>query len=254
MASAFVLRVCGSDIVVNTPDKAILLEAVRHRFRQGSGFAIATLNLDHLVKLRRSAEFRSAYARQDMVTADGNPIVWLSRLAGRPVSLVTGADLVEPLADLATQENVPVALLGATDETLRQAAAALTAGNPGLKIVASLAPSSRFKPNGAEASDLIETLRGSGARLVFLALGAPRQEIFAARCRAALPEMGFVSVGAALDFLAASQRRAPLWVRRIAMEWLWRMLANPRRLGRRYASCAASLPSFALTVRASNRV
>ncbi len=100
---------------------------------------------------------------------------------------------------------------------------------------------------------LVAALRRSGARLTFLALGAPRQEIFAARCRAALPGMGLVSVGAGLDFIAASQRRAPPWVRRIAMEWLWRVLTDPRRLTRRYASCAASLPGFVLSVRESNR-
>lgn len=130
MSDAFMLRVGGAEVVVNTPDQNSLLQDVRNRLRQGVGFAIATINLDHIVKLRTMAAFRSAYARQDIVTADGNPIVWLSRVAGRPVSLVTGSDLVEPLATLAAQEHVPVALLGATPETLEKAAAELVARNP----------------------------------------------------------------------------------------------------------------------------
>ncbi len=244
----FSLRVQDIDVFVNGPNRAVLLEEVRDRLRRGTGFAIATLNLDHLVKLRASAAFRRAYQRQDLVVADGNPIVWLSHLAGTPVSLVTGSDLVEPLASLAAREQVPVALLGATSETLARAATALRDRNPGLEIVACLAPGQGFDAEGAEAGEMIEALRRSGARLVFLALGAPRQEMFAARCREALPEMGFASIGAGLDFVAASQHRAPLWMRRIALEWLWRMLSNPRRLAGRYLWCAAALPSLALTV------
>lgn len=235
------------------PDRETLLEDVRHRLRNRVGFAVATLNLDHLVKLRQAASFRAAYRRQDLVTADGNPIVWLSRLAGRPVSLVTGSDLVEPLAEVAAQEQVPVALLGATPETLARAAAELSLRHPGLRIVACLAPGQGFDAHGEEATQMIEALRLSGARLTFLALGAPRQETFAARCRDELPEMGLVSVGAGLDFIAASQRRAPAWMQRVALEWLWRVLSNPKRLAGRYARCALTLPGTALTVWAESR-
>jgi N-acetylglucosaminyldiphosphoundecaprenol N-acetyl-beta-D-mannosaminyltransferase len=253
MVNGFSLRVHDTDIVVNTPDRPALLDSVRDRLRAGTGFAIATLNLDHLVKLRRVKDFRRAYARQDLVVADGNPIVWLSHLAGRPVSLVTGSDLVEPLAAMAADEGVPVALLGATSETLARAATRLSARNPRLRIVARLAPGQGFDAAGPEAGEMIEALRRSGAGLTLLALGAPRQEMFAARCREALPAMGLASIGAGLDFIAESQRRAPPWVRRIAMEWLWRVLSNPRRLAGRYAWCALALPTLALTVLARGR-
>lgn len=226
------------------------MNEVRRRFRWREGFAIATLNLDHMVKLQRSPDFRAAYLQHDIVVADGNPIVWLSRLAGTPVSLVPGSDLVEPLAALAAEERRRVALFGATEATLARAAAALTARHPTLRIVARLAPSLNFDPNGAEADRMIEALRRSNASLTFIALGAPKQEIFAARCRDLLPRMGFASVGAGLDFIAASQRRAPVWMRRLAMEWLWRMLLEPRRLAARYALCAAAFPGLALGVMA----
>ncbi|PZQ52148.1 MAG: glycosyltransferase [Rhodovulum sulfidophilum] len=248
MRNTFSIRVRGVDIAVNMPDAACLLETVRERLRGGEGFAVATLNLDHLVKLRRFPRFRDAYARQDLVTADGNPIVWLSRLAGRPVSLVPGSDLVEPLVALATAEGHAVALLGSTETALARAAAHLGARHPGLRVAARLAPGRNFDPEGPEAGAMIDALRASGARLAFLALGAPKQEIFAARCRAALPALGIVSVGAGLDFLAATQRRAPAWVRRAALEWLWRAAADPRRLGRRYAECAIELPALAVGV------
>ena len=242
----FHLRVDGFVVPVNVPDRAFLLTEVGERLRRGEGFAVATVNLDHVVKLRAMPDFRAAYSRQDLVTADGQPIVWLSRLTGERVSLVTGSDLVDPLVAVAAREGVPVAFLGATQDTLDRASARLEARYPGLRIVARLAPGQGFDPHGAEADALIDALRQSGARLSFLALGAPKQELFAARCREALPGVGFVSVGAGLDFIAEKQRRAPAWIQRLALEWLWRMASNPRRLGARYLACALSLPRLAV--------
>lgn len=233
-------------IRVNIPDKATLLAEVTRRFRSGTGFALATINLDHLVKLRQDPAFRDAYAAQDLVVADGNPIVWLSRLASRPVSLVTGSDLVIPLTQIAADEGVGIALVGTTDNALEKAASEMTRRVPGCRIVARIAPPMGFDPDSDTARALLRQVRDSGARLCFLALGAPKQERLAALGRHEAPEVGFASVGAGLDFLAGDQRRAPEWVRKIAMEWAWRMVSAPQRLVPRYARCAAILPAEAL--------
>ena len=90
-------------IVVNAPSRADLLADVAQRMQAGRGYTIATLNLDHVVKIRRDPEFRQAYARHSHVTADGNPIVWLSRLAGQQLELLPGSELIEPLAALAAR-------------------------------------------------------------------------------------------------------------------------------------------------------
>ncbi len=237
----------GSSVVrVNMPDHPSLLAEISRRLRAGQGFALATINLDHLVKLRGDARFREAYAAQDLVVADGNPIVWLSRLAGRPVGLVTGSDLVIPLARLAATEGAGLALVGTTEGALAAAADEIQRRAPGCRIVARIAPPMGFDPDGDAARDLLVQVRDSGARLCFLALGAPKQERLAAQGRIVAPEIGFASVGAGLDFLAGNQTRAPRWVRRIAMEWAWRMLSAPKRLVPRYARCAAILPAEAV--------
>lgn len=233
-------------IAITHADAAALLEEVSARLRRGEGFALATINLDHLAKLRCDEAFRAAYAAQDLVVADGNPVVWLSRLAGRPVRLVPGSDMVVPMAEAAAQAGVGVALLGATPAALDAAAEALTARVPRLAIVARLAPPMGFDPDGAGADALIDELARSGARLCFLALGAPKQEIFAARAYRRLPQVGFASIGAGLDFLAGTQRRAPAWMRAAALEWLWRMLSNPARLVPRYVRSALTLPGQAV--------
>lgn len=226
--------------------KSALTADVARRFAGDDGFALATINLDHLVKLRRDPVFAEAYAAQDLVVADGNPIVWLSRLAGRPVELVPGSDLILPLAQAAADAGVSVALLGSTEPALTAAALALRTRVPGLNVAACIAPPMGFDPAGPGADLVLEQVRSSGARLVFLALGAPKQERLAARGRRVLPDVGFASIGAGLDFLAGRQTRAPQWVRAIAMEWLWRMLSNPRRLAARYAECAVILPGQAV--------
>jgi exopolysaccharide biosynthesis WecB/TagA/CpsF family protein len=92
-------------------------------------------------------------------------------------------------------------------------------------------------------------LAASGARLCLLALGAPKQEMLAVRGKEVAPGLGFVSVGAGLEFIAGTQARAPVWVQKIAMEWLWRMAREPKRLFRRYIACFAVLPALARDAR-----
>lgn len=229
-------------VTVTVPDQASLLADLARRFAAGQGFSVATLNLDHVVKLSRNPRFRDAYRAHTHVTADGNPIVWLSRLAGQRVELVPGSELIDPLAALAARAGVPVALFGATEAALATASAALVARHPGLQVVLCRAPAMGFDPQGTSAEKDIAAIGSSGARLCFLALGAPKQEVFAARAHAALPGVGFVSIGAGLDFIAGTQRRAPPWVQAIAAEWVWRLLSDPRRLAARYAACLAVLP------------
>ena len=225
-------------------DAPHLLSVLTERLQARRGFALATLNLDHLVKLQQDRAFLAAYAQHDLVVADGNPVVWLSRLAGRPVGLVPGADMVVPMARLAAEAGVSVALVGSTEAALQAAGDGLCARIPGLVIATRIAPPMRFDPMGQQGAEVIAVLRASGAGLCLLALGAPKQEIFAARAHAALPHMGFASIGAGLDFIAGKQPRAPLWVRRLALEWLWRALSSPRRMLPRYAHCVAILPGL----------
>lgn len=243
-------------VVVNTPSRSALLAEIEARLGAGQGFSVATLNLDHVVKLRRDPVFRRAYAAMSHVTADGNPIVWLSRLAGYRLDLAPGSELVEPVAAAAARAGAPVAFLGSTAAALERAEAALVRRHPGLAVAARIAPPMGFDPEGPAADAAIETLAASGARVCFLALGAPKQEILAARAQERLPQVGFLSVGAGLDFVAGTQVRAPALVRAFAAEWLWRLGTDPRRLARRYALCLAILPRLAreaLVSRGSSR-
>ncbi len=241
-------------VTVTVPDKAALLADLGQRFEARQGFSVATINLDHVVKLKRDPAFRAAYAAHSHITADGNPIVWFSHLAGqKDVALVPGSEVIDPVARLAAEKAVPVAFFGATDASLEAAADAMRAQVPGINIVLTLSPPMGFDPRGAMADEAIETIKESGARMVFLALGAPKQEVFAARAQDRLPETGFLSIGAGLDFISGAQTRAPTWVRAMAAEWLWRMLLSPRRLAARYGACILALPGLTMRALAARR-
>ncbi|MGJ8625642.1 MAG: WecB/TagA/CpsF family glycosyltransferase [Sulfitobacter sp.] len=233
-----------SQIEVNFATRAGLFREVTARLQQQTGFALATLNLDHLTKLPEDAGFAAAYQAHDMVVADGRPIVWLSQLAHSPVELMPGSDLILPLCEMAARLDVPIALVGSSDKALEGATEALKQRISGLRISYLHAPAYGFDPAGPEADAIFDGLNQSGAGLCFIALGAPKQEIFAARGRNKAPKVGFSSIGAGLDFLSGHQVRAPKVMRKFALEWLWRAAQSPRRMVPRYAKCFAILPGL----------
>jgi exopolysaccharide biosynthesis WecB/TagA/CpsF family protein len=114
-------------------------------------------------------------------------------------------------------------------------------------------PSAGFEPASQSAVAYAHQIAASGAKICFVALGAPKQELFAAAALAEAPGVAFVCIGAGLDFLAGVQARAPRWVRAVGAEWLWRLLSNPWRLGRRYLACLMVLPSVLLSSVAAQR-
>src|SRR2546430_2094431 len=229
-------------IAINVLSLPQAVDSIVSAAQTGDNFSVCTLNLDHVVQLQQHANFRAAYRRARFVTADGFPIVVLSRLMGTRIERTTGADLVEPVCAEARKKGLSVFLLGANDLTLKMTARRLLERFRGLQIAGCLAPGPGFDPYSSEADAAIELIRDSGARLCFVALGAPRQELFAARCLDELNGTGVLCIGAALDFIAGTQSRAPAIARRTGLEWAWRMLREPRRLGPRYVKCMSVVP------------
>lgn len=210
--------------------------------RRGESFAAFTLNLDHLVKLRSEPRFRHAYHMARFITADGAPVARLASHNGARIERTTGADLMVPLAEAAARQSIPVYLFGSSAEVLARAGRDLAARSDFiLDIAGTAAPEQGFDPEGPEADAALARIAASGARLCFVALGAPKQEIFAARAVEKGIRVGFVCIGAALDFLAGAQVRAPEVMQANGLEWLWRLMTNPRRLAGRYARCALVL-------------
>lgn len=239
MRKAFLAIVDGQAINIGTLSEAV--ERVVERAAQGRGFSFFTLNLDHLVKLRGDRAFREAYRRATFISADGAPVVALARKQGARLQRTTGADMVLPLCAAAAARNIPVYLFGCTQESLAGSIAHLRKRFPQLDIRGAMSPEFGFDPESAEADAAGAAIAASGAALCFVALGAPKQEIFADRMAQQHKGVGFVCIGAALDFLSGAQVRAPRVMQVAGLEWLWRLSGNPRRLAARYGRCAALL-------------
>ena len=214
--------------------------------RRGDGFMFAPLNLDLLVKLRHDGTFIEAMKKATYVIADGWPVAFLGRRNDPRIERTTGADLVIPLIEACARDGLPIYLFGTSDAVLASVARELKQRCPGLVIAGFESPPLGFDPESPVADAAIDRIQASGARICFLALGAPKQEILGARALERGVATGFVCVGAGLDFIAGAQVRAPSFMRNNGMEWLWRLATNPRRLAARYAQCALLLAQITL--------
>ncbi len=188
----------------------------------------ACLSSRVLARLQDDEQLREVFWTFDLVTADGQGVVWGARLFGYPVpERVSGIDLMEALLAVAAANHYRVFLLGAAESVLLKAAAVIRARYPALEIVG--AHHGYFS---AEEEDAIVTaIAASSVDLLFVALPTPAKELFLARNWARLNVAFAMGIGGSLDVLAGLRWRAPRWVQRIGMEWLARVIQEPRRLG-----------------------
>jgi N-acetylglucosaminyldiphosphoundecaprenol N-acetyl-beta-D-mannosaminyltransferase len=232
------------DLKISALPLAETAALICHNAGSGAAQNVFTLNLDHVVKMRNVATFRAAYRRAGLITADGFPIVLAGRLQGKRVSRVAGSDLIAPISAEAARSGKSIYLFGSRLPVLIKASRLLYERNAGLTIAGVLAPPQGFDPTSEDARRCIATIGNSGADLCFVALGAPKQELFADHGKSLLPNISFVCIGAGLDFIAGAQVRAPRWMQRWGLEWLWRAASDPQRLLYRYLLCMAALPGI----------
>jgi N-acetylglucosaminyldiphosphoundecaprenol N-acetyl-beta-D-mannosaminyltransferase len=215
------------------------VQRVLDALEAGRGGQIVTPNVDIVAAARRSRELRHIIAASDLVVADGAPLVWASRVAGKPLpERVAGSDLVWSLAAAAASRGLRIALLGGTPNgaarPTERAAEILEARYPGLKVVGAWCPPMGFDRDASQWAALVERVEAAAPDLVYVGLGFPKQEHVMVRLRAVAPNAWFLGCGASIDFIAGYRRRAPKWMQRTGTEWLFRMLSEPRRLAKRY--------------------
>jgi N-acetylglucosaminyldiphosphoundecaprenol N-acetyl-beta-D-mannosaminyltransferase len=210
-------------------------ESIADLARGPQAATIFTCNVDHANLIQEHHEFRRAYERASFVTADGTPIVALSKLLRTPVGpRITGADLVPALAKVAARRHLRMALLGGAAGVAEEAARRLRMQNVGLTVIMTDSPPMNFEFGGAYDQGLVRRLRAARADIVIVCLGAPRQELWIDSHAHELPGMVLLGAGASLDFIAGRQRRAPKLAQRCGLEWLHRLVTNYPRLWRRY--------------------
>jgi N-acetylglucosaminyldiphosphoundecaprenol N-acetyl-beta-D-mannosaminyltransferase len=187
-----------------------------------------------VMESRRDSRIREIHNKSGLVTPDGMPLVWLLRNAGcREVGRVYGPDLMLALLERGREHGHTHFLYGSTAGTLKLLVGNLSRRIPGIRIAGTYAP-----PFGVisrdEDDDIVDTINRSGAKLVWVGLSTPKQEIWMAEHRSRLSANVLIGVGAAFPFHAGLVRQAPPLVQRAGLEWLFRLTQEPRRLWRRY--------------------
>lgn len=199
------------------------------------GGYVVTPNVDHIVVAEKNGQLRSAYASAALSLADGKPLIWMSRLAGLPLpEKISGSDLVRPLLREAAGMGLSVYFLGSAPGVGLAAGERLSSEIPGLRIAGVDSPPMGFELDPEQERAARDKMASANPDIVLFALGAPKQEILMHRWHSQGVAPVMLGIGASLDFIAGKVKRAPRWMSDRGLEWLYRLLQDPRRLARRY--------------------
>lgn len=191
-------------------------------------------NVHMLVETYMSASFAETVNEAAIITPDGKPLTWaLWLMQGLQQDRVAGMDLMPDLLASAAEKSIPVFFYGGSEDMLQKTKGYLAKNYPLLKIAGLYSPPFRQLTKGEENA-VIENINASGAKLVFVVLGCPKQERWMASMKGRITAF-MVGVGGALPVLIGMQKRAPKWMQSIGFEWLFRLAQEPRRLFKRYA-------------------
>jgi N-acetylglucosaminyldiphosphoundecaprenol N-acetyl-beta-D-mannosaminyltransferase len=204
--------------------------------REGAGAHILTLGTEMVVRAQKDEHFRSIVNRSALSLCDTAGVLAVARRRGAPLrDRVTGVELVEHLCEQAAREALPVYFLGGAQGVAEDAAAILEARFPGLLV----AGTHHGYFGDAQSSEIAAAIRRSGAKLLFVGLGSPRQEFWLDEYLQRTGCGAGIGVGGSLDVISGRIQRAPRWMRRFGLEWLYRLIREPHRWRRQLA-----LPQF----------
>lgn len=211
------------------------VEHVMQELRAGRGGMLVTPNLDHLNRAQTDSSYARLVAEADIVVADGMPLVWASRLQRTPLpERVAGSDLISSLSKAASDQGRSIFLLGGAPGAAEKAAKVLGERYPNLQVQGCFCPVMGFDTNPEAVTEIIDRLNAARPQIVYVGLGSPKQERLIHELREWLPQSWWLGVGYSFSFLAGDGRRAPMWMRRMGLEWLHRLACEPKRLARRY--------------------
>jgi N-acetylglucosaminyldiphosphoundecaprenol N-acetyl-beta-D-mannosaminyltransferase len=210
------------------------LDEVAELVAAGKGGYIVTPNVDHVVQAEHSEEMRAAYREASLSLVDGQPLVWLSKIMGEPFpEKISGSDFVPRLLRVAAHKGWRVFFLGAAEGVGAKAADVTKRDEPTLQITAH-SPSFGFENDPVESAEVLQMIRDAKPNVLVMALGCPKQELLMRRWKRDLTPTVAIGAGATLDFIAGNVVRSPAWMSDAGLEWLYRLVREPRRLAHRY--------------------
>jgi N-acetylglucosaminyldiphosphoundecaprenol N-acetyl-beta-D-mannosaminyltransferase len=219
----------------NSLTETEVVDHVTGELAAGRGGWIVTPNLDILRMHTQDPEIQRLYTGADLVVADGMPLVWASRCQRTPLpGRVPGSGLISSLSAGVARVGASVFLLGGDPGTADGAADLLVEANPGLRVAGTNCPPRGFDQDSAQLQAITAELTATAPDVVFVGLPTPMQDKLITRLRDSFPQTWFIGVGVSFSFLTGEVNRAPGWMQRVGLEWVHRLLQEPRRLFRRY--------------------
>jgi N-acetylglucosaminyldiphosphoundecaprenol N-acetyl-beta-D-mannosaminyltransferase len=228
-------RVWMAGICIDALTERQLIDQVIASTAVGRGGWIVTPNVNFMRRVASDVELQNLLAGATLRVADGMPLLWASRLARAPkLERIPGSELIYSLAAAAAHHDRSIYIIGGGEGSAERAGVNLGEHAPGLRVVGAEGPWMSAAVTDEEIEPIIARLEQADPDIVFVGLGFPKQERFIAKCRERLPATWFLGCGQAVNFAAGEETRAPLWMQRSGLEWVHRLLSEPRRLLGRY--------------------
>ncbi len=224
-------------VSIDCLSEAQTIDLLATRSKAGMGSFVVTVNLDHLRRCRKDSDYRALVAGSDIVVADGMPLVWASRMQGgnQLPERVAGSSMMFGMCERAAKDGLSIFLLGGYPEGVaKEAGDALMVRYPGLQIAGTHCPEFGFENDAEKMETISKMLQEASPDIVYVALGSPKQEVLIRALRDVLPNAIWVGIGISLSFATGEVQRAPVWIQKLGIEWLHRLVQEPKRLFRRY--------------------
>ncbi len=216
-----------------TKDEAV--EIVESMVQERKSKYVVTPNTDIIVKMQKDEELKKACDSADLILTDGQMLVGISKWLGNSIKeRICMTDFIWQICELSIKKEYSIFFFGGREDVLTKGIDKIRMRYSGLKIAGSYSPPLGFEKEEKELGKALEKLKGSGADILIVFLGCPKQEKFIARYKDVYNIPVSITMGGCIDFIGSGIKRAPIWMQRIGMEWFFRFIQEPRRLFKRY--------------------
>ena len=222
-------------VAIATVTEADLVAWIGRSLDAGVGGWVVTANLDILRQSVGSSEIAELIGQATTIVADGMPLVWAARISRQPLpQRVAGSDLIFSVSEAAGRGQRSVFFLGGDEGVAEKAGLILSEKYPGLRVAGHYCPPFGFEHDDAEMERIANRLGEAKPDIVYVALGFPKQERLIESMRGVCPNAWWLGIGISFSFVSGEVQRAPVWVQKLGLEWVHRMVQEPRRLFKRY--------------------
>lgn len=220
---------------VNNLNMTEVIDTIEEMITQNKKSYVVAVNVDVIMKIENDSELKKIVNDADIVLVDGQPLVWISKWYKRPVKAkVSGSDLIPKLCNVAAKKKYTIFIIGGKEGIAEKAKLNLEKSNPGIQVVGTYSPPFGFEKDEEELKQINKMITEVHPNILIACFGCPKQEKWIYNNYHKYDATVSICAGATVDFLAGNIKRAPRWMSDIGLEWLYRLIQDPKRLVRRY--------------------